>query len=239
MITSHLLRRLGTCRPLMAMASCSWLGGAVTQGPRVPAVALTFDDGPDLRWTPRILDALAAAGAKATFFCVGRSAERAPELVRRAAAEGHEIATHLWSHERSTVMDAQVFQDELARSVSLLSGLGGTRVVGLRFPYGEKGHQSPRVLLKQGWQVVSWSFSALDSRDPDPGRIAARVRTCLRPGGIVLLHDGIADLARIAPPYLDTRDATVRALPEILTTIERRGWRAVTVRELLGAPRVP
>jgi peptidoglycan/xylan/chitin deacetylase (PgdA/CDA1 family) len=197
-------------------------------------VALTFDDGPDVRWTPAILDALRRGGARATFFCTGAAAARHPDIVRRAAAEGHEIATHLWEHYRDIVYDDERFRDELERSVDLLSKLGGRPVRHLRFPYGNRGRQRPGQLPLR---AVYWTVSGLDSRLAQPEAIAARLEAAWRPGAIALLHDAVADEARIQPPYLKTRDATVRALPSILDGLARRRLAAVTVDELLaGGP---
>jgi peptidoglycan/xylan/chitin deacetylase (PgdA/CDA1 family) len=210
-------------------------GGVVSQGPAGrPAVALTFDDGPDVRWTPAILDALAGGGARATFFCTGEAAARHPDIVRRAAAEGHEIATHLWEHYRDIVYDDERFRDQLERSVDLLSRLAGRPVRHLRFPYGKRGRQRPaRIPLR----AVYWTVSGLDSRLAQSEAIVARLDAAWRPGAIALLHDAVADEARIRPPYLKTRDATVRALPAILASLARRRLAAVTVDELLtGEP---
>ncbi len=227
----HALLRVATGALVTALAS-RFRGGVVSQGPtRRRAVALTFDDGPDPRWTPAILDALHAGGVRATFFCTGAAAERHPDLVRRAAAEGHEIGTHLWDHERDSVYDDDRFRDELERSVALLSRLAGRPVRHLRFPYGNRGRQRPARLPLR---AVYWTVSGLDSRLARPEAIIARLAATVRPGAIVLLHDAVADEARIRPPYLTTRDATVRALPSILACLARKELAAVTVAELLG-----
>jgi peptidoglycan/xylan/chitin deacetylase (PgdA/CDA1 family) len=195
-------------------------------------VALTFDDGPDPRWTPGVLAALAEAGARATFFCVGAAAERHPGLVRAAAAAGHQIGSHLWSHRRDTVTSDERFRDELARSLALLGTLAGRPVQHLRFPYGFAGPQSAAA---HGLRAVHWTVSGHDSRLADPAAIAARVSAALRPGAIVLLHDAVADEADIAPPFLATRDATVAAVPGILAAARARGLSPVTVEEMLAS----
>jgi chitooligosaccharide deacetylase len=230
----HWLLARTTGRLPIAIAARWSRGGALCQGDaRQPVFALTFDDGPDPRWTPAILDALAAHRAHATFFCTGAAAERHPDLVRRAAAAGHDIGTHLWSHQRDTVERHDLFQDELARSTALLASLAGRPVRHLRFPYGHRGRQRVAVLARQGLRAVHWTVSGHDSREADPAAIVARVGAALRPGAIVLLHDAIADEERIAPPYLRTRDATVAALPGLLSLAGTRGLRAVSVAQML------
>jgi peptidoglycan/xylan/chitin deacetylase (PgdA/CDA1 family) len=224
-----------TGRLPIALAARFGRGGAVCQGDgRRPLVALTFDDGPDPRWTPAVLEALARQQARATFFCVGRAAERHPDLVRQAAAAGHEIATHLWSHHRQTVTRDDHFAAELGRSVALLSSLAGRPVRHLRFPYGVHGRQSAGTVSRHGLRAVHWTVSSHDSRLSDPATIVARVAPALRPGAIVLLHDAIADEAEIRPPYLATRQATIAALPALLAATRARALTPVTVDELLS-----
>jgi len=225
-----------TSRLPIALAARLARGGAVCQGDRRrPLVALTFDDGPHERWTPAVLEALAAGNVRATFFCVGAAAERHPELVRRTAAAGHEIATHLWSHRRDTVASDERFADELGRSLGLLGPLAGRPVRHLRFPYGAAGRQRAGSLARFGVRPVHWTVSSHDSRLPDPAAIVRRVTPALRPGAIVLLHDAIADEAEIRPPYVGSREATVAALPGIIAAARDRGLEPVTVAELCAA----
>jgi peptidoglycan/xylan/chitin deacetylase (PgdA/CDA1 family) len=233
----HWLLARATGRWPIDLAARFTRGGAICQGePRAPLFALTFDDGPDPRWTPGILEALGQGPepARATFFCVGNAAERHPALVRRAAAAGHEIGTHLWTHGRDAVASDDRFAEELGRSRALLESLAGRPVRHLRFPYGAHGRQRAERLAPHAVRAVHWTVSGHDSRLADPAAIVARVAAALRPGAIVLLHDAIADEPYIRPPYLRTRDATVAALPAILAAARARGLTPVTVAELLA-----
>lgn len=180
-----------------------------------------------------MLDALAAADARATFFCTGKAAAEHPDLVRRAAGEGHEIGTHLWSHARTTVDHDHAFATELESSRQLLAELTGQPVRWLRFPYGRAGRQHQRR-LPAPVEAVHWTVSSHDSRLSDPAAIIARVVAALRPGAIVLLHDGIADEHEgpVRPPYQPTRDAGVAALPTLLTSLTMRGYAPVTLSGL-------
>ena len=240
-LTSSVMK-VATSRPCIALAARWFRGGSVAQGPALtPAVGLTFDDGPDPRWTPGVLDVLAATDARATFFLVGKAAQRHPDLVRRVVDAGHSIGTHSWSHRRDTVNDERAFLEDLDRSVSLLVQLTGKPVRWLRYPYGRHGRvpgHSPRALAARGLRAIHWSVSSHDSRLSEPAAIVARLASTLRPGAILLFHDGIADEDQgpIQPPFLSNRDASLAALPRILALLQARALRPVTLDVLLDPP---
>lgn len=229
------LLRLTTQPPVVRWVSELARDGAISQGPgRRPEVALTFDDGPHPRFTPAVLDALDRAEAKATFFVVGTAVEAHPELVREARARGHEIGTHLFSHERGTVYDAARFEEELKRCKEQLEALLGEPLRWLRFPYGERGNQRCReVERRHGVRAAHWTYSSLDSRAKTSGEVTSRVALGLRRGAIVLLHDALADADRVQAPYVADRSATIAALPGIGALLRERGLRAVTLSDLM------
>lgn len=154
---------------------------------RVPAagtdVFLTFDDGPDPEATPRVLDTLAKAGAKATFFLIGEKAERHPALVERLRTEGHAIGNHTWRHEDAW----RTPRREWLRSVQRGQEITGSDL--FRPPYG---HLTPGLVsaLHPQHRIVQWEVLAGDF-DPrmDPPRMARRVVRRTRPGSIVVFHD--------------------------------------------------
>jgi peptidoglycan-N-acetylglucosamine deacetylase len=235
MTLGHALMRALT-RPTIVR----WLGqtlrdGALSQGPGVRAeVALTFDDGPHARYTPELLDVLDAAGARATFFVVGSHVDAHPELVRETRRRGHEIGTHLYSHARETVFDPKLFHDELTRCQRTLEDLLGEPLRWLRFPYGERGGQRcAEIESRYGLRTAYWTFSSLDSRTKAADAINARVAAGLRPGAIVLFHDALADAARVKPPYVADRSATLLALPRIAMELRSRKLAAVTLSDLV------
>jgi peptidoglycan-N-acetylglucosamine deacetylase len=202
------------------------------------AVALTFDDGPHPVWTPKILDALDLASAKATFFVVGRCAARHPELVLDAHRRGHEIGTHLYSHDRKTAFDDRLFDAEVRRSTAELESLLGEKLRWLRFPYGERGIQHPKnVKSAYGLDTVHWTYSSHDGKLGDAADVVSRVKAGLRPGVIVLLHDALVDEAELPAPYVAARDVTVAALPRIGELLHGRGLAAVTLSELFDSDR--
>jgi peptidoglycan/xylan/chitin deacetylase (PgdA/CDA1 family) len=231
---SDLPLRVSTRRPFVALVERFVRKSALSQGPTSSRhVALTFDDGPHPEWTPRVLDALDVAGAKATFFVVGRSASQHGAIVRDARRRGHEIGTHLYSHDRRTVFDDRAFSEELSRSKFELESLLGEPIRWLRFPYGERGRQDPRAISEaHGLSAVHWTYSAHDGMLQEPAEIVARFRTGLRAGAIVLLHDALADEKTLPPSYVADRNATLGALPGIGASLREIGLRSVTLSEL-------
>jgi peptidoglycan/xylan/chitin deacetylase (PgdA/CDA1 family) len=220
------------------------LGALVAVDTDAPVVALTFDDGPDPSATPALLDVLGEAGARATFFTLGERISRDPELARRAVAEGHAVGTHGWHH-RSMVLDApegwraaaQWRRENVsrgARAVVDVVGAGHGRVL-YRPAYGHQDVAVRAAARVAGCDTVGWSLSAGDWQAEDGPTIARRVVDGVRPGAIVLLHDGLADAFR---PECFDRAPTVDAVGRILDELGGRA-RFVTVPELLacGSPR--
>ncbi len=166
-----------------------WLvPGAVWRTPHPHAVA-TFDDGPHPERTPRVLDALAAAGAKAVFFLVGGQAERHPALVRRIAAEGHQVGNHSWSHPWMVWRSRRTIEREFDRTQALLAELAGSPPRHARPPYGQRDARVYRVLRERGLVPVLWSRNLRDYWNPSPERLLARMRRAAA-GDILLMHDG-------------------------------------------------
>ena len=186
-------------------------------------VALTFDDGPS-GYTGQVLDILDRHGAKATFFIVGRSAEHNTALVRRTVESGHEIGNHTWSHASLVGLAKAARHQEVEGANDLVRSAVGHQPRLFRPPYGAMRPGTNREVRRAGLLPVVWS---VDTRDYEPGVTAklliARIHASLRPGSIILLHDGGGD-----------RRKTVAALPKILDEIERQGYRAVTVTQLLN-----
>jgi len=207
-----------------------FLRGAITQGPSVNRVALTFDDGPHPEWTPRILDALEKASAKATFFMLGHALEKAPDLARQITDRGHEAAVHLFSHDEAAADDDARFNDELTRTIGLVRRATGRTPRVLGFPFAYFGRQTPaRVIQRFGLQTVHWSCSTRDSRYNAAAQIR-RVRKLLYPGAIILAHDGVGPHSK----HARNRRETVAALPEIVDSIRKRALSPVRLDHLMG-----
>jgi peptidoglycan-N-acetylglucosamine deacetylase len=231
---SDLPLRVSTKRPFVSFVERFVRKSALSQGPATRAeIALTFDDGPHPEWTPRVLDALDRVGAKATFFVVGRSATEHGAIVRDARRRGHEIGTHLYSHDRRTVFDHRAFGEELGRSKRELESLLGEPIRWLRFPYGERGRQDPRAILRTyGLRAVHWTYSAHDGMLRESRQVLARFRAGLRSGAIVLLHDALADENTLPAPYVADRAVTLAALPGMGAVLRERGLASVTLSRL-------
>lgn len=185
-------------------------------------VILTFDDGPRPETTPKILDALAAACVKATFFMVGRMADKSPELVRRVAREGHVIATHSWSHKKLDEMDRTEAERDIARGVaSVRSALGpGADAAAkplFRFPFFAQTPELLTWLQESGVTVVSADLSSEDWKGHAPEVTLERTMTRLkkRGRGILVLHD--------------TQPNTVALLPALLAEMRREGFKIRTL----------
>jgi len=212
-------------------AHSTLLKGAITQGPLGDKVALTFDDGPDARFTPQVLDILDKHEARATFFVLGERVEEFPDLAKEMVARGHELAVHLYTHDRAVAKDDARFKDELTRTRDAIKTTTGADPLFLRFPFAYLGRQKPSLILEEfGLYTVHWSFSSEDSKRDVPG-ILRRVKGALFPGAIVLLHDGVGGHSC----YAKDRQATMAALPGVLEICRERGLAPVGLSDLLSA----
>jgi peptidoglycan/xylan/chitin deacetylase (PgdA/CDA1 family) len=203
-------------------------GRLLWRGPARPEVALTFDDGPSPATTPRVLELLAAAGVRATFFVVGRKALEHPALVRNIAAAGHQVGLHGYEHDR---LFSLRFSDHVAldirRTQDVIEQAGAPRPTLFRPPIGFVSHFTVRGARKAGVRLVGCSARALDGfRQASPDKVAERLVRALEPGALVAMHDA-AELDDYIP-------ASIAALPRVLDTIRRRNLRAVTLSEWDG-----
>lgn len=172
-------------------------------------VYLTFDDGPDAQWTPRVLDVLAAADMRATFFVIGRQALHCPELIRGIAAAGHEIANHTFDHRHPWSMSAPVARLQVRDGALALGDILGYPPRWYRSPHGRDRACMIEEAVRCGEAAVGWDLSAIDWGLFGISRhIAARLRR-VQPGDIVLMHDGRNrrncpdQLLPVLPAFLD------------------------------------
>lgn len=187
----------------------------------MPLVALTFDDGPTRSGVELASRVLRENGARATFFLIGREIAGREPLVRRLLDEGHEIGNHGFSHQRMLFRSAGFYDEEIERTDALLRGAGVPEPSLFRPPYGKKLIGLPDALARHGYRLIMW-----DVEDPpgaaDARAFADRVVRSARPGSIILLH----------VMYPSNRVAR-EALPLIVRGLQARGFRLVTVSELL------
>ena len=194
-------------------------------------VALTFDDGPVAEGTEEALDALAEFQAPATFFCVGVNVRQHPEIVRRAAAAGHVIGAHSMNHSRLTSI-APFGSAHIDDCVSAIRETIGKTPALFRVPWGWMTPWELLRLRRRGLAAIRWDFETPDSLDPRPSgeQIAEWTLPYVRPGSILVFHDGAAHVDHYPKPE------TAQALRLLLPTLKERGYQFVTIPELLGIP---
>ena len=195
-------------------------------------VCLTFDDGPDPEWTPKILDILKSEGVKAAFFVVGEEAERYPEIVKRIVDEGHEIGNHSFTHPNLAEESVTVIRLELNATQRLIESLTGRSTVLFRPPYNADSRPSAleelvpiNVAQSLGYTTVLETIDPRDWDNPGAEHLLELVKSGRGDGNVILLHDGGGD-----------REATVAALPALIAYLKERGDRIVRIGDLLGIP---
>ena len=206
--------------PHLATPACTW------RGPRAHRhVALTFDDGPDPEWTPRVLDLLAAAGVHATFFLIGERAARAPAVVKRIAAEGHELANHSWSHPNLWFCGPRTTTEQVRRAHDTIGEITGTPPRLFRPPWGMVNAAMFSAVRKAGERCIFWSIQPEGQRPTPADQQVTYVLRRAHPGAIIDLHD--AEGTRQAPKRL------LEALPPMIQGLRTQGYALSTVTDLL------
>ncbi len=204
-----------------------------------PLLSLTFDDGPDPLFTPRILDALRDADARATFFMMGAMLERHPDLGRRVVDEGHEVGNHTWSHENLAFQDEPGIREQLERCHEVLTGTLGVTPTWFRPPRGALPGAALRIAAELGYDTAIWSVSRTLSEVGTPQRITEQLAEGLEPGAIVDLHDSIGrgnfmlPFSGLRDELAAKREVEVVGLPDVLAAAARSGLRSVTLSELV------
>jgi peptidoglycan/xylan/chitin deacetylase (PgdA/CDA1 family) len=185
-----------------------------------PYIAMTFDDGPSATLTPRLLELLAAHHIKATFFVIGENVAEHPEIVARAAREGHEIGNHSWSHPNFAKMSEERVRQQLWRTDDAIRGATGTRPTLMRPPYGSITAREKRWIHDElGYNIILWDVDPYDWKRPGPAVVRNRILKETQPGSIVLSHD-------IHP-------GTIEAMPSTFDALAAKGFKFVTVSELI------
>jgi peptidoglycan/xylan/chitin deacetylase (PgdA/CDA1 family) len=215
-------------RPAPVVRWLSWhFPDVLFQQPNAgPLVALTFDDSPHATSTPRILDVLAAHDARATFFMIGEQVAGNEEVVRRLVAEGHELGNHMMSDAPSARLSAAEFERQLLQTHQVLAPFGPVR-------WFRPGHAwFNRRMLEQirrhRYRCAMASAFAFEFLPVLAPYAAQHIMLNVRPGGVIILHDGPADVER-----------TAAVLQRILPALRRRGYRVVTLSELAAAGQPP
>jgi peptidoglycan/xylan/chitin deacetylase (PgdA/CDA1 family) len=186
-----------------------------------PYIAMTFDDGPHATNTPKLLEMAAKRHIKLTFFVLGECIEQNPDVLRREVAEGHEIGNHSWSHPNLAKLSDEGVRTQLQRTEDMMVKTAGIKPKLMRPPYGELTKRQ-RILVNHefGYKVILWDVDPLDWKRPGSDVVAQRIIAGARPGSIILSHD-------IHPP-------TIAAMPQVFDALLAKGFKFVTVSELLA-----
>lgn len=181
---------------------------------------MTFDDGPHVSHTPRLLDMLQRWQIKATFYVIGRNVARLPGIVRRIVNEGHEIANHTWSHPSLSKLGNDAVRMELRRTHDAIVNACGVSPLTYRPPYGAiTASQKQWIAREFGYPTIMWSVDPNDWKDRNAGIVSSRIVAGARSGSIILAHD-------IHP-------TTISAMPSSLPVLAGRGMRFLTVSQLI------
>lgn len=181
---------------------------------RSQEVVLTFDDGPSPEVTPLVLDALRRANVRAAFFVLGEAVENHPTLLRQIVAAGHQIGIHSYQHRPFVRLPSRAIQAEVERTrAAILRACPNAPLTNwMRPPHGFKSLRLVWLARREGWHLAAWSLDSRDYREADAGRVAKTVLSGLRPGTVILLHDGPAQAV------------TAEALPLVLEGLMARGY---------------
>jgi peptidoglycan-N-acetylglucosamine deacetylase len=189
-----------------------------------PYIAMTFDDGPHAQNTPRLLEMLKKRNIKGTFFVVGQCVEEHPDVMKRIVADGHEIANHSWSHPSLSKMSEEAVSSELQRTHDIIVETTGVTPTIMRPPYGAfTPSQRAWANKKWGYKIILWDVDPLDWRYRNAARVESEILKQTVPGSIVLSHD--------------IHKSTVDAMPETLDALANKGFKFVTVSELIAMDR--
>ncbi|RJE88898.1 polysaccharide deacetylase family protein [Paenibacillus sp. 1011MAR3C5] len=203
-------------------------GTFVMSGSRdMRSVSLTFDDAPDPRVTPDILDTLSRYHIRATFFIVGDRAAKHPELVKRIMREGHVIGNHSYNHAVLSKLAPAQFQQQIWKTDGIIKRIVGVSPRLVRPPYGEMKPHQIAWGKQNGFTVVNWDVDSEDWRNnPSSARVLANIKKTLQPGSIILQHAGGGDKQDLS--------GTIHALPLLIEMLQGKGYDIVTLPELLG-----
>jgi peptidoglycan/xylan/chitin deacetylase (PgdA/CDA1 family) len=195
-----------------------WAGSAEDK-----KVALTFDDGPENFWTPKVLEILKEKQVKATFFVIGKQAQAYPNMLRKIDAEGHIIGNHTLDHADLTKLDAPAVTKEIAECAAIINHIMGKNPKLVRPPFGFHNEKVDSVIYSRDNMIILWSLDTDDWQGLDSASVQKRVLPKMKNGYIVLQHNGVN-------PRLG---GSVEALPIMIEELKKQGYTFVTIPELL------
>ena len=209
--------------------TAQFFGPSINRAPRESrSVVLTFDDGPAPPFTEQILDILAEHRISATFFLCGKNVERYPDIARRIVREGHTIGNHTYSHPFLCPRSRKFMADEIDQAQDAIERVTGIRPIIFRPPYGARWFGLMSVLRQRGLKMVMWSVMGFDWKYKTQAIIQAITRR-LRPGAVILLHDGHEQ----PPPEGIDQSSTVEALPAVIDAATRAKLTFVPIDKIM------
>ncbi|HZW12978.1 MAG TPA: polysaccharide deacetylase family protein [Noviherbaspirillum sp.] len=214
----------------------SWLGSNWIMLPPASVargeIALTIDDGPNPEVTPKVLELLDRYGVKATFFCIGEQAARYPDLCKSIVERGHAVENHSQHHRHHfSLLGPKGFAREIEAGQETLEAITGRRPQFFRAPAGLRNPFLDPVLSRLGLRLAAWTRRGFDTRTGDPAIVLGRLLSAIRPGSILLLHDGNCARTNQGEPVI------LAVLPPLIEAAEAAGLRFVTLSSALQATR--
>jgi peptidoglycan/xylan/chitin deacetylase (PgdA/CDA1 family) len=191
-------------------------------------IALTFDDGPDSKYTPAILDILGKYHVRATFFVLGVRAQAHPAIIKRIVHEGHIIGNHSYNHPNPAKMTEAQFEKQFTQTQDILQKLIGYEPRFIRTPYGALQENQLRWAAKNGMIAVNWDVDSLDWKELNSSQVLANILQHTHKGAIILQHSAGGEKQNLS--------GTVKALPILIEELRKQGFKLVTVPELLHLP---
>lgn len=196
--------------------------------PNEPKVALTFDDGPDRRFTPRVLDVLKKHNVKATFFLMGSRVDGLPDVTRRIADEGHAIGNHTYWHPKLWKESPERIIWEIEKTEAAIESVIGHRTNLFRPPYGGLTDEIVANLGRMNYSVIGWSVDSLDWSQIPADQVEKNVVGNVHPGSVILMHSG--------GHWTQDLSGMVEALDVIIPKLKKQGLEFVTIPEMLKHP---
>ena len=182
-------------------------------------IALTFDDGPHMDFTPKLLEILKKCNVKATFFVVGEMAEKNPDLIRAEVAAGHSVANHTYHHVNLTKIPEEYVATEIKACGEVIKSITGKAPHLFRPPGGDYNKQVAQVSVALDYTMVLWTDDPADYANPGVSVLDSRLMNRISPGGIILIHDGAKE--------------TLDVLPKVINRLKSKGYKFVTVDEMI------
>lgn len=190
-------------------------------------IAITFDDGPDLKYTNQILDILKDHHVSATFFVMGKLSKKYPWVLKRMVREGHTIGNHSWSHKDFTKLSKDKIFDQLEKTNQLIYRLTGKKPQFFRPPFGAMNEKVIRYVSQKGYSIIYWNVDTRDWQGKTADEMMKVVKKNIRSGSIILFHSAGGDRQL---------DGTIQVLPRLISFLKKKGYEIVTIDQLIGEP---